>query len=106
MRIGVWVASLFVGCLLASPCWAQVVSFGSVNPTQIVNRPVVVPSSAIAAPMQAASTGFSLTNLFSNFALPLGKPVHGQSSFPGPGQMPGKAYLNAFGYSRGAPIAP
>ena len=29
MRIGVWVFSAFVGLLLASPCWAQAVTFAT-----------------------------------------------------------------------------
>jgi hypothetical protein len=38
--------------------------------------------------------------------MPLGKPIHGQSTFPTPGQMPGKDYLKAFGFSRGVPVSP
>jgi hypothetical protein len=56
--------------------------------------------------MQAASSGFSLTNFFSSFGLPLGAPVHGQSQFPTQSQMPGKDYLKAFGFSRGVPVTP
>jgi hypothetical protein len=109
MRMGVWVASAFVGCLLASPCWAQAVSFGRVNPTQIVNQPVIVPSSSsvpIAAPQQNPNSNFSLVNLFSNFSLPGAKPVHGQSVFPTQDKMPGKDYLKAFGFQHGQPIKP
>jgi hypothetical protein len=108
MRIGVWVASAFVGLLLASPCWAQAVTFGHVNPTQIVNTPVITSSStsAITPPQQTPNTGSSLFDFFPRFALPGPKPVHGQSMFPTPDKMPGKDYLKAFGYQRGVPIAP
>jgi len=108
MRMGVWVASAFVGCLLASPCWAQAVTFGRVNPTQVVNQPVIVPSSSvpIAAPQQNANSSFSLLNLFSKFSLPGAKPVHGQSVFPTQNNMPGKDYLKAFGFQHGQPVKP
>jgi hypothetical protein len=110
MRMGVWIASAFVGFLLASPCWAQAVSFGRVNPTQLVNRPVTTPTSSsaspIAAPQQNPNSSFSLLNIFSGFSLPGAKPVHGQSTFPTPDKMPGKDYLKAFGFQRGQPIKP
>jgi hypothetical protein len=110
MRREAWLASAFVCFLLAAPGWAQVVSFGNVNPTQIVNQPVILPSTPssapIASPQQNPSTGFSLAHFFSSFSLPGAQPVHGQSVFPTQDKMPGKDYLKAFGFQHGQPIKP
>ena len=110
MRKRFWLIGLFLGLLAAAPAPAQVVfNFGGANPTQIVNQPVATPASAqspIAAPQQRPNSGFSLTGILSRIHLPSASLIHGTSPFPTPDQLPGKAYLSAFGFSRPAPIQP
>jgi hypothetical protein len=107
MRTRICLAALGAAFLLAKPAWAQTaVTFGGVDPTKIVNQVIAIPDSSvpIAQPMQASSTGFSLTGMLSKIQLPSAGKIFGQSSFPTQQQMPGKDYLKAFGYRKAQPI--
>jgi hypothetical protein len=108
MRTRIWLAGVGGTLLLAAPAWAQTaLTFGGVDPTKIVNQVIAIPDSAmpIAQPQQAASTGFSLSNILPSIHLPTGKGVFGQSIFPSQQNLPGKNYLKAFGYNKPQPIS-
>ena len=107
MRTRICLAALGAAFLLAKPAWAQTaVTFGGVDPTKIVNQVISIPDStqAIAQPMQASSTGFSLTGMLSKIQLPSAGKVFGKSVFPTQQNLPGKAYLQNFGYRKAQPI--
>jgi hypothetical protein len=104
MRIPM-VLSLGVGLWLASSASAQ---FGTVNPTQIQNKPIMVPDVArpIASPQFRATPSFSLSRFLPSFGIFGGNNVIGRSVFPTPAGMPGKEYLRAFGFQQAVPIQP
>jgi hypothetical protein len=105
MRTRNWLAGLAAASLLAAPAVAQTtVGFGGADPTQIVNQPVVLPGQPFGQPQTLPFTGFSLSSLLPKNPFPLGKSLFGQSTFPTAANMPGKAYLQNFGYSRPQPI--
>jgi hypothetical protein len=107
MRTRTALAALAGTLLLAAPALAQTaLTFGGVNPTRITNQPIAIPDSArpIAQPQNTLLGGFSLSNFLPKIPFPSANPVHGQSAFPTPANMPGKAYLNQFGYQRPQPI--
>ncbi len=113
MRKRLWVAGLFLALVSAAPAPAQVVlNFGGANPTKIVNQPIAVPGSTqpqqqpIAVPQQRSATGFSLSSIFGKIPFPSPKLLQGQSTFPTPDHLPGKGYLQNFGFSRPAPVEP
>jgi hypothetical protein len=108
MRMRIWLAGAGAGLLLASPAWAQTANtFGGVDPTKITNQVISIPDSAtaIAGPQQSSSPGFSLANFLPSFKLPSGKGLFGMSIFPAQQNLPGKAYLQNFGYSKPQPIS-
>ena len=107
MRMRIWLAGVGAGLLLAAPAWAQTaLTFGGVDPTKIVNQVIAIPDTSrpIAQPQQAASTGFSLSNILPTIHLPSAKAIFGQSIFPTQQNLPGKNYLKAFGNSKPQPI--
>ena len=108
MRTRMGLAALAAAFLLSRPVWAQTaVTFGGVDPTQIVNQVVPLPDAStmpIAQPQQAASTGFSLSGIMSKIGLPSNGKIFGQSIFPTQQNLPGKAYLQNFGYRKAQPI--
>jgi hypothetical protein len=107
MRAWTWLAALVAAPLLAAPAPAQhTVGFGGADPTKRVNVPTSVPNVAgqDSQPQNPLLGMFSLANFLPHIPLPLGKPVLGQSSFPTQQNMPGKAYLQNFGYQRAQPI--
>jgi len=106
MRVVIYLTGAVLGLALASPCWAQAVTFGGVNPTKIINKPIEIPDAVkpIAQPQVSQTPQFSLMNLLPRITFPNTKPVHGQSQFPTPANMPGKNYLNSFGFNLPKPI--
>ena len=98
MRMRYGFTALAAALLLAMPAMAQTTAtFGGADPTKIVNQPIAVP--------QTVNNSFSLASFFPSFSLPsIFKPTLGQSAFPTPKNMPGKAYLQNFGYQRPQPI--
>jgi hypothetical protein len=91
--------------LTTSRAQAQLLKFGSGNPNPRLptqDQPIVVPNAAkpIAQPMQLSATRFSLVNMMPKLHFPGNSIIHGQSIFPTPKNMPGKAYLKQFGYQR------
>jgi hypothetical protein len=108
MRTRMGLAALAAAFLLSRPAWAQTaLTFGGADPTKLVNQVIQLPDSSsmpIAQPQQAASTGFSLTGMLSKFGLPSASKIFGQSIFPTQQNMPGKSYLQNFGYRKAQPI--
>jgi hypothetical protein len=103
MRTGIWLAALVAASLLAAPASAQTaLGFGGADPTQRVNVPVAIPN--MTQPQTTGFLGFSLSSFLPKIGFPLGRPTIGQSTFPTPQNMPGKAYLQQFGYQRPQPI--
>jgi hypothetical protein len=106
MRRYTWVAGLLVGLALSGPALAQrAITFGPVlvGPTQNKVISTVDPNLPIAQPMTVQQGGLSkLTNLFHRPSQ-IGKPVHGSSNFPKPGDLPGMDYLSNFKMYRGQP---
>jgi hypothetical protein len=108
MRIRTALAALAVASLLTAPALAQTaLTFGGANPTQIILKPVAVPNAGqpIAQPQNSLLQAFSLSNFLPKISFPSANPVHGQSNFPTQANMPGKSYLQQFGYSRPKPIS-
>lgn len=104
MALGILFALLATG-----RAQAQLLQFGSGNPNPrlpTTNQPTTIPNVArpIAQPMQLKNTRFSLVNMMPKLHMPGNSITHGQSIFPTPKNLPGKAYLKAFGYQRPAGI--
>jgi hypothetical protein len=107
MRIRNGLAGLAVALVLAAPALAQTtLTFGGADPTKITLKPVAVPDVAkpIAQPQNTLLGGFSLSNFLPKIPFPSANAVHGQSVFPSQASMPGKAYLQQFGFQRPKPI--
>lgn len=102
MRSWIWSAVAVAAVGVASPAWAQVVGFGGVNPVAIQNRPITVPDAVsqrpIAQPQTRQQNRFRLTDYLPRIVLPGNNSVHGRSTFPTPQNLPGKSYLQQFGY--------
>lgn len=107
MRSCKWlVAVLLVAALgMSARASGPIFSFGNVDPTQLVFKPIdssasVVP---IAQPQTLSTIGFKLINLLPHISLPGATPTIGQSQFPTQNQMPGTGYLKSFGFGNGRP---
>jgi hypothetical protein len=102
MRLGKWLGVLALGLGLAGPAAAQQRS-GFLTPiTTIKNQVISTPDTGvpIAQPMTLPSSSNSLTRIFHRFSGTLNrKPVGGLSTYPTPGQLPGKDYLKSFGFA-------
>lgn len=102
MRFGKWLGVLALGLGLAGPVAAQQ-RFGFFTPiTTLKNQVVPTPDTGvpIAQPMTLPASSNSLTRFFHRFSGTLNsKPIRGTSTFPTPGQLPGRDYLKAFGFS-------
>lgn len=101
-RSWIWSAAAVAALTVAAPAWAQVVGFGGVNPVVVQNRPITTPDAVsqrpIAQPQVRQQSRFRLTDYLPRLVLPANNPVHGQSIFPTPENLPNKNYLKAFGY--------
>jgi hypothetical protein len=102
MRSCKWAGAVVAALAVAVPVWAQVVTFGGVNPVVVQNRPVTTPDVVsqrpIAQPQTRQQNRFRLSDYLPRIVLPSNNPVHGQSVFPTPENLPNKNYLKAFGY--------
>ena len=121
MRVHTFGAALAVGLILASQATAQFPS--NVNTranvgngfnfaiSRLTSALFPVSSGAanaplpIARPQPIAPRNTTLSAFLPKIQLPSAKPVHGVSFYPSQDQMPGSAYLKAFGLRR-APRVP
>jgi hypothetical protein len=58
----------------------------------------------IARPQVLSPRNLSLSSFLGKPTLPSANPIHGFSTFPSEDQLPGAAYLKAFGARRGRPV--
>jgi hypothetical protein len=106
MRSLIWLAAVAAALATASSSWAQfTIAFGGTN-TSTQNVPITVPPNTPIASPQTFDNSFSLANFLPHFTLPNVHSLFGKSNFPTANNLPGRGYLNAFGYSRPGPIGP
>lgn len=113
MRAWMWSAAAVAVLAVTAPVGAQTAGFGGVDPTKIQLKPITVPDAISQRPIAQPQnlqpflqTRRRLVDYLPRISFPVNAPVHGQSIFPTPQNMPGKNYLKAFGYQRPPGIEP
>jgi hypothetical protein len=103
MRSLRWLASVVAALAVLGSARAQsAVTWGTGGNAQVVNQAFKVQNLAAPAPihMDQQSSNFKLFQLFRNVSPLSNSRTIGYSIFPSKKEMPGKAYLEAFGYTR------